>query len=55
MWALAAGMSNGDFTKAIRGTAAKEVGQELSAEETTVRPDQKCSWFAKMPARSHSM
>ena len=41
-----------DFSKAIRATVAKEVGQGLSAEETTVRPDQKCSTFAKQSCSS---
>jgi hypothetical protein len=48
-------MSNGDFDKTIRATAAKEVGQEVSAEQTAVRPDQKRSSSTKTPARSQSM
>ena len=55
VWEFAALVSNGDFAKATRATAAKEVGQEMSTEKTAVCPDQKCLSSVKMPARSQSL
>jgi hypothetical protein len=46
-------VSNEDFVKnPIRATVAKEAGQRMSTEETTVRPDQK--WYEKAEIYSGS-